>query len=101
MRAMVQTAFGGPDAVSAQDVPVPPVGPGEVLIEVAAAAVNRMDLLQLAGPALLPGFSLPHIAGMDVAGTVVEVGERVTSLAPGARVVVDPTHGCGDETCVF
>ncbi|MFI5958641.1 alcohol dehydrogenase catalytic domain-containing protein [Cryptosporangium sp. NPDC051539] len=98
---MMQTAFGGPEAVSAQDVPVPTIGPDEVLIEVAACAVNRMDLLQLAGPALLPGFSLPHVAGMDVAGTVVEAGERVTGLTPGARVVVDPTYGCGDEHCVF
>ncbi|TQS45714.1 alcohol dehydrogenase catalytic domain-containing protein [Cryptosporangium phraense] len=101
MRAMVQTAFGGPEALSVQDVPVPPIGPDEVLIEVAAAAVNRMDLLQLTGPALLPGFSLPHIAGMDVAGTVVETGANVSGLAPGARVVVDPTRGCDDDACVY
>ena len=98
MRAMVQTGFGGPEVVAAQDVPVPTIAADEALIKVAACAVNRMDLLQRSGPALLPGFTLPHIAGMDVAGTVVEVGAAVPDLAVGARVVIDPTLGCGDCT---
>ncbi|SHM91890.1 alcohol dehydrogenase catalytic domain-containing protein [Cryptosporangium aurantiacum] len=98
MRAMVQTAFGGPEAVALHDVPVPTIAADEVLIHVAACAVNRLDLLQLNGPALLPGFVLPHVAGTDVAGTVAEVGADVTDVAVGARVVVDPTLGCGDCT---
>ncbi|GAA3391894.1 alcohol dehydrogenase catalytic domain-containing protein [Cryptosporangium minutisporangium] len=98
MRAMVQTAFGGPEVVAAQDVPRPTIAADEALIQVAACAVNRMDLLQRSGPALLPGFTLPHIGGMDVAGTVVEVGADVPDLAVGARVVIDPTLGCGDCT---
>lgn len=99
MRAMVQTDFGGPEVVTAQDVPVPAIAADEALIRVAACAVNRMDLLQRQGPALLPGFTLPHVAGMDIAGTVVEIGAEVTGLATGARVVVDPVVGCGD--CAF
>jgi NADPH:quinone reductase-like Zn-dependent oxidoreductase len=98
MRAMVQTAFGGPEVVTAQDLPMPTIAADDVLIEVAACAVNRMDLLQRHGPALLPGFALPHVAGMDIAGTVVEVGSDVTEVALGARVVVDPTLGCGECT---
>lgn len=96
MRAMVQAAFGGSEVVTAQDVPVPAIAADEALIRVAACAVNRLDLLQLHGPALLPGFTLPHVAGLDVAGTVVGVGADVVDLAVGARVVVDPTMGCGD-----
>jgi len=99
MRAMVQTAFGGPEVLAAQDVPTPEIARDEALIAVAACGVNRMDLLQRTGPALLPGFVLPHVAGMDVAGTVVAVGANVRDLAVGARVVVDPTLGCGD--CTF
>lgn len=99
MLAMVQTGFGGPEVLHAERVPVPSIGSDEVLVEVAACAVNRLDLLQRRGPGLLPGFALPHIGGMDVAGTVAEVGGEVVSLAAGARVVIDPTIGCG--VCVF
>jgi NADPH:quinone reductase-like Zn-dependent oxidoreductase len=95
MRAMVQTAFGGPEVLRISQVATPAVGPDEILVKVAASAVNRLDLLQCHGPALLPGFALPHIGGMDVAGTVV-AGE---GLPAGSRVVIDPTLGCGD--CVF
>ncbi|EXG79688.1 Zn-dependent oxidoreductase, NADPH:quinone reductase [Cryptosporangium arvum DSM 44712] len=101
MRAMVQTGFGGPEVVTAQDVPVPTIGADEVLIRVAACAVNRMDLLQRQGPALLPGFALPHVPGMDIAGTVAEVGSAVSDLTVGSRVVVDPVLGCDECTyCV-
>ncbi|HTX63987.1 MAG TPA: zinc-binding dehydrogenase, partial [Acidimicrobiales bacterium] len=46
-------------------------------------------------PPLLPGFSLPHVAGMDVAGEIVETGTGVRSPAPGTRVVVKPGVHCG------
>ncbi|GLW97132.1 zinc-binding dehydrogenase [Microtetraspora sp. NBRC 16547] len=95
MRALVQTAFGGPEAVGVQRVPDPEPGPHDVIVQVAACALNRLDLLQRRGPGLLPGFSLPHIAGMDIAGHVVATGASVTSRAVGDRVVVDPTVGCG------
>lgn len=95
---MVQTDFGGPEVVRLQLVPEPEPEPGEVLIRVGACALNRLDVIQRRGPAVIPGFSLPHIAGMDIAGTVAGNGQGVTSFVEGARVVVDPTLGCG--SCV-
>ncbi|MFB4316281.1 zinc-binding dehydrogenase [Actinomadura sp. 21ATH] len=97
MRALVQTGFGGPEVVSLRHVPDPVPGPGDVLVRVRACALNRLDLLQRRGPAVLPRFRLPHIAGMDVAGHIEAVGGAAGGLATGDRVVIDPTLGCG--TC--
>ncbi|MFH9066749.1 zinc-binding alcohol dehydrogenase family protein [Streptomyces coeruleorubidus] len=92
---MVQTDFGGPEAVSLRDVPEPVCGPRDVLVKVVYCGLNRLDLLQRKGPALVPGFRLPHVPGMDFAGTVVATGSAVSSVVPGDRVVADPTQGCG------
>lgn len=97
MKALVQTGFGGPEVVSLRHIADPVPGPRDVLVRVRACALNRLDVLQRRGPALLPGFRLPHIAGMDVAGHVEAVGDEVRGHAPGDRVVIDPTLGCG--TC--
>src|SRR6516225_10137511 len=95
MKAVVQRAFGGLEVLSHQDVADPEVGPSDVLLRVHAAALNRLDVLQRQGPALLPGFALPHIAGMDVAGTIVEVGSDVEAFTVGDRVLVNPALECG------
>lgn len=95
MRAMVQTDFGGTEVVSLQDVPEPVCGPRDVVVEVAYCGLNRLDLLQRKGPGLIPGFRLPHVPGMDFAGTVVATGSAVSSIVPGDRVIADPTQGCG------
>lgn len=94
MRAMVQTDFGGPEVVRMQHLPAPRPRRGEVLVRVGACALNRLDVIQRLGPGVLPGFTLPHIAGMDIAGTVVVTGAAV-AVAEGERVVIDPTLGCG------
>ena len=95
MRAMVQVDFGGPEVVHLRNVVEPAMGSDDVLVRVGACGLNRLDLIQRNGPGVLPGFRLPHIAGMDVAGTVVARGDRVRDIADGARVVIDPTQGCG------
>lgn len=97
MRAALHRVHGGPEVLEVVDVADPEAGPGDVLVAVRAAALNRLDLLQREGPPLVPGFILPHIAGMDVAGEVVAIGADVTTVAVGTRVVVNPAVGCG--TC--
>ncbi|MFJ7296800.1 alcohol dehydrogenase catalytic domain-containing protein [Streptomyces collinus] len=92
---MVQTDFGGPEAVSLQDAPDPVCGPRDVVVKVAYCGLNRLDLMQREGPGLIPGFRLPHVPGMDFAGTVVATGSAVGSVAPGDRVIADPAQGCG------
>ena len=95
MKAMIQHAHGGPEVLGFEDIPDPPVGETDVLIAVKATSLNRLDLLNRKGPPLLPGFRLPHIAGMDVAGEIVAVGAGVSGLAPGDRVLVNPAVSCG------
>jgi NADPH:quinone reductase-like Zn-dependent oxidoreductase len=73
------------------EVPDPVPGPSDVVVAVQACALNRLDVVQRNGWYQMPGFSYPHIAGMDVAGTVVEIGSGVTNVAVGDRVVVDPS----------
>jgi NADPH:quinone reductase-like Zn-dependent oxidoreductase len=101
MKAVLHRSFGGPEVLEHVELPDPWPGPGEVLVEVRATALNRLDVLQRQGPALLPGFSLPHIAGMDVAGSVAALGPGVTSAAVGARVVLNPALQCGEcDACL-
>jgi NADPH:quinone reductase-like Zn-dependent oxidoreductase len=95
MRAALHHAHGGSDVLVLEQLPVPEPGPGEVLVEVAACGLNHLDLLQRRGPALIPGFELPHIAGMDVAGTIVATGAGVPTTRTGDRVLLNPAIGCG------
>lgn len=97
VKAFVQRGFGGGDVVALETVADPVPAPGELLVEVRACALNRLDLLQRAAP-LVRGFSLPHIAGMDVAGIVVaRAPDLPDTVGPpvGARVLVDPVSTCG------
>jgi len=94
VRAMVQTDFGGPDVVSVRQVAEPVCGARDVVVKVEACALNRLDRLQREGPGVIPGFTLPHIAGLDLAGVVVATGSAVTSVQEGDRVIADPTQGC-------
>ena len=99
MKAFVQRGFGGGDQhlVALETVADPAPAPGELLVEVRACALNRLDLLQRAEP-LVRGFALPHIAGMDVAGVVVARADGLpddVGPAIGTRVLVDPVSTCG------
>lgn len=96
MKAAIQYEHGSVEVVRIEDIPDPTCGPGEVLIAVRAAGLNRLDVLQRQGPPLLPNFSLPHIAGMDVAGEIVATGDGVSSVQVGDRVVVNPALHCGE-----
>lgn len=74
MRAVVAPEPGGPDMLRLAELPVPSPGPGEVLIRVAAAGVNRPDVLQRMGK-YPPPPGAPETLGLEVAGEVVAAGE--------------------------
>jgi NADPH2:quinone reductase len=77
MRAVVAREPGGPDVLTMVERPVPSPGPGEILIKVAAAGVNRPDMLQRQGHyPVPPGAS--DVLGLEVAGEVCALGEGVT-----------------------
>ena len=82
MKAIVIREPGAPDVLELREVETPSPRPGEVLIKVAAAGVNRADLLQRQGH-YPPPRGASDIIGMEVSGTVAEVGDEVTGWAVG------------------
>ena len=91
MKAIRYHEFGGPEVLKYEDVPEPTLRKDQVLIEVKACALNHLDLWCRKG---LPGVKLPHINGSDVAGDIAEVGEYVTGLSQGQRVLLAPMTFC-------
>ncbi|NRN70080.1 Quinone oxidoreductase [Kibdelosporangium sp. 4NS15] len=85
MYAIVAREPGGPDVLEWTEVPDPQAGPGEVLIEVAASAVNRADLLQRQG-FYPPPPGAPNIIGLECSGTIAALGEGVTDWQVGDEV---------------
>jgi NADPH2:quinone reductase len=85
MRQVWVETPGGPESMSIQAAERPRPGAGEVLIQVAAAGVNRPDVQQRKGLYPPPPDASP-VLGLEVAGVVVEAGEGVASLHPGDRV---------------
>jgi len=77
--------FGDPDVLTIANAPTPSVGPSDVLIKVAAAGINRADILQRRG-LYPPPPDAPPWPGMEVAGVVKRVGKSVTRFAVGQRV---------------
>ncbi len=86
MRAVVVSEPGGVDALEVVDVERPVPGPGEVLVRVTAAGVNRADLMQRQGFYDPPPGVTP-VLGLEVSGDVVELGEGVSELGVGEHVV--------------
>ncbi len=91
MKAMLYHEAGGPEVLQYVDVDDPEPGAGDVIIDVGATSLNRLDVVQRNGWFQMPGFKYPHVAGMDVAGTVAAVGAAVDGVSVGDRVVVDPS----------
>ena len=86
VRAIVITAPGGPEALTWQEVDDPRPGPGEILVDVVATAVNRADILQRQG-LYPPPPGAPEWPGLECSGVVSALGAGVTS------------HEVGDEVC--
>ncbi len=86
MKAIAINGAGGPEVLTLTDVPMPELKPGEVLIKVAAAGVNRPDVLQRQGNYPAPkGHS--ELPGLEVSGTVAAISEGVTRFTVGDAVL--------------
>jgi NADPH2:quinone reductase len=96
MRAVVCDRLGDPSVLEIREMPIPGIGPADVLIKVGAASVNFPDVLMLsAGYQHKP--ELPFIPGMEGAGTVSAVGADVTHWKPGDRVIFGVRPGAFAE----
>ncbi|MCC6927124.1 NAD(P)H-quinone oxidoreductase [Novosphingobium sp.] len=99
MQAVHFDAPGGPDVLRLQTLPVPQPGPGEVLVKVAFAGVNRPDVIQRQGFYPPPPGASP-LLGLEVSGTIAKLGEGVTSWLPGQRVCALTPGGGYAEYCL-
>jgi len=85
MHAVVITEPGGPEVLRWTEVPDPRPGPGEVLVQVAASAVNRADVMQRQG-FYPPPEGAPPYPGLECSGTIAEIGPGVSGWQPGQAV---------------
>src|SRR5215207_2063929 len=85
MRAITMSKPGGPEVLSWSEVPDPTPDSGEVIVDVAATAVNRADLMQRQGK-YPPPAGAPEYLGLECSGTIVEVGRGVTDWRVGDEV---------------
>ncbi len=85
MKAIIATESGGPEVLKLEEFPTPSPNPTQLLVNVKAAGVNRVDTIQRKGSyPMPPGES--EILGLEIAGTVERVGENATGFKPGDRV---------------
>src|SRR5262245_51601246 len=96
MKAVLCKAFGPPESLVVEDVPSPVAEEGQVVIAVHAASINFPDLLLIQDKYQFKP-KPPFSPGGEVAGEVLEVGEGVSSFAPGDRVVAWAPYGCFAE----
>jgi NADPH2:quinone reductase len=87
MKAVQSTNASGPDGLIFADVPPPPVGPEEIAVRVKATALNRADLLQTLGLYPAPLGVPANIPGLEYAGEVTALGDRVTRWKVGDAVM--------------
>ncbi|MEP7039303.1 MAG: NADP-dependent oxidoreductase [Acidobacteriota bacterium] len=100
MKAIVIHQYGGPEVLKFEDYPDPVAGNGEVLVQVAATSVNPFDMKRRSGEAKdAAPIKFPGIVGVDLAGTILELGPGVEGFSVGDRVFAmsDQTYA---ELCV-
>jgi len=100
MKAIVMNEYGGPEVLKYADFPDPAPGPGEVLIRVAAASINPVDLMQRSGgtKAYFP-IEFPGVIGWDLSGAILKVGPGVKDFSVGDKVFAWAFHTYA-ELCV-
>jgi NADPH:quinone reductase-like Zn-dependent oxidoreductase len=94
VKAVVFHEFGGLDTIQLEEVPDPKPGPGEVLIDIAATALNHLDIDVREGVSRFP-VEPPFILGVEVVGRISEVGEDVEGWQVGDRVMPYLMNTCG------
>lgn len=99
MRQIRFTRPGGPEVIALETAPLPVPGPGQVLVKVAYAGVNRPDCLQRAG-AYPPPPGAPDIPGLEIAGEIVALGREAGALKPGDRITALVAGGGYAEYCL-
>jgi NADPH2:quinone reductase len=99
MKAIVITHPGGPEVLQLAEKPVPHYSEDEVLVKVAAAGVNRPDIAQRKGSYPPPPGASVDIPGLEVAGTVMEVGANITRWKKGDKICALVTGGGYAEYC--
>jgi NADPH2:quinone reductase len=97
MRCVEARQPGGAEVLAVAERPDPSAGPGELVVELAAAGVNFIDTYRRAG--VYP-MEFPHVPGVEGAGRVLSVGEGVRDVEPGAVVAWASTHGSYAEKVV-
>ncbi len=96
MRAAVLRTFGGPEALTVEEIDTPEPAAGQVLVRVSASSANPVDGLIRRGVAI-PNLSLPTVIGSDVSGVVEKVGAGVTGFAVGDAVYYTSELATGGE----
>ena len=99
MRAIVAEKLGSPKDLLITEIPAPAPGPGEVAVDLKAAAVNYADLLVVEGKYQVRP-PLPFVPGKEAAGVVTALGEDVGEIEVGDRVMVQVEHGAFAECLV-
>jgi NADPH2:quinone reductase len=99
MKAVIAKAPGGPEVLETAVVPMPQLGPGQILVRVEAAGVNRPDVLQRQG-LYPPPKGAPDILGLEIAGRVVAACEGVRRFQPGDAVCALVSGGGYAEYCL-
>ena len=91
MKAIRIHEFGGPDVMRYEDIPDPELRKDQVLVRIKSCALNHLDIFVRNG---IPGVTLPHILGSDIAGEIVGAGEYIRDIKAGQRVLLAPMHFC-------
>ena len=99
MRGLMLNKIGQPEDLVLEEIPSPTPGTGEVLVNVHAAAVNFPDLLTIQGKYQFRP-DLPFVPGKEGAGIVAAVGEGVTRVKPGDRVMIQVEYGTFAEQAI-
>src|SRR6201986_3494957 len=89
---MHAAVYRGESTIGVEEIPTPPIGPGEILIRVEACGICHTDLKKIEHNLLPP----PRVYGHETAGVVAAVGSGVTAYQPGDRVVAFHHIPCGD-----